>query len=341
MNQPLKVAVAGAGYFARFHHDGWARLPDAELVGVADLDLAKAQAAAAPYPGVRAFADVARMLDETGAELLDIATPPDSHLALVKLAAERKLPAICQKPLAATLSEAVRIADVAAAAGSLLIVHENFRFEPWWREARRLIDEGRFGRLHGLAFRLRPGDGQGPSAYLDRQPYFQTMPRFLVHETAIHFIDVARFLLGEVEAAFADLRRLNPAIAGEDAGMFILRHADAARSLFDGNRLNEHVAENMRLTMGEGWLEGEGGVLRLDGFGRLWWKPHGGPEAEHAYAWENRGFAGDSVRLLQAHVLAHLRHGAPLENEARAWLRNMEVEEAVYASAALGRWVEV
>jgi predicted dehydrogenase len=166
------------------------------------------------------------------------------------------------------------------------------------------------------------------------------MPRFLVHETAIHFIDVFRFLMGEVEAVFADLRRLNPAIAGEDAGLFVLRHEGGGRSLFDGNRLNEHVAENMRLTMGEGWLEGDAGVLRLDGAGRLWWKPHGGPEAAHAYAWQTHGFAGDSVRLLQAHVLAHLLRGAPLENDARAWLRNVEIEEAVYASAQLGRWVE-
>jgi D-apiose dehydrogenase len=268
MSGRLKVAVAGAGYFARFHHDGWARLPEAELVGIADLDLEKARAAAAAVPGARAFDSVERMLDETGAELLDIATPPQSHAALARIAAARRLPAICQKPLAPTYAEAVDLVEAAEAAGILLVAHENFRFQPWWREARRLLDDGRFGRLHGVAFRLRPGDGQGPSAYLDRQPYFQTMPRLLVHETAIHFIDVFRFLLGEVEAAFADLRRLNPAIAGEDAGMFILRHAGAARSLFDGNRLNEHVAENMRLTMGESWLEGEGGVLRLDGFGR-------------------------------------------------------------------------
>ena len=340
MSARVKVAVAGAGYFARFHHDGWARLADAELVGVADLDLAKAEAAAAAHPGVRPFADVARMLDETGAELLDIATPPASHLALVELAAARRLPAICQKPLAATYAEALKVTEAAEAAGTLLVAHENFRFQPWWREAKRLIAEGRLGRLHGVAFRLRPGDGQGPRAYLDRQPYFQTMPRFLVHETAIHFIDVFRFLMGEVQAAFADLRRLNPAVAGEDAGLFILRHEAAERSLFDGNRLNEHQAENMRLTMGEGWLEGEAGVLRLDGAGRLWWKPHGEAEAEHAYDWQARGFAGDSVRLLQAHVLDHLRSGAPLENAARAWLRNLEVEEALYASARLGRWVE-
>ena len=41
--------------------------------------------------------------------------------------------------------------------------------------------------------------------------------------------------------------------------------ASGATGLFDGNRLNDHVAANPRRTMGEGWLEGSGGVLRLDG----------------------------------------------------------------------------
>ncbi|MEZ5740638.1 MAG: hypothetical protein R3E68_15060 [Burkholderiaceae bacterium] len=54
---------------------------------------------------------------------------------------------------------------------------------------------------------MRLGDGQGPEAHLSRQPYFQQMPRFLVHETAIHFIDSFRFPLGEVGPT-ARLRRL-------------------------------------------------------------------------------------------------------------------------------------
>jgi predicted dehydrogenase len=164
-----------------------------------------------------------------------------------------------------------------------LVVHENFRFAPWFRECRRLIDSGFFGRVHGISFRLRPGDGQGPRAYLERQPYFQTMPQFLVRETAVHFIDTFRYLLGEVEAVSARLRRLNPAIAGEDCAHIVFEFGDARTGLFDGNRLNDHVADNPLLTMGEMWLEGERGVLRLDGQARLWFKPHGGTEVEHPY----------------------------------------------------------
>ncbi|MEZ5906603.1 MAG: hypothetical protein R3C69_16410 [Geminicoccaceae bacterium] len=86
-------------------------------------------------------------------------------------------------------------------------------------EIRRQLEGRANRRLFQASFRLRTGDGQGPRAYLDRQPYFQQMGRFLVHETAIHFIDVFRFLLGEPEAVLARLVRLNPAIAGEDAGV--------------------------------------------------------------------------------------------------------------------------
>lgn len=330
-HRPLRIGVIGAGYFARFQHEAWARLPDAELVAICDQDMSRARAAAGD--GIATFSDIATMLGETDLDLVDIATPPQTHLDLVRAATGRGLPVICQKPLAPTYDEAIAVVETAENAGTLLVAHENFRFQPWFREAKRLIDEGWLGTLHSIAFRMRPGDGQGPRAYLDRQPYFQQMPRFLVHETAIHFIDTFRFLMGEVAAVTAQLRRINPAIQGEDAGYILFDFAAGTTGLFDGNRLNDHSADNTRRTMGEMWLEGENGVLRLDGMGRLWWKPHGETEGEHRYDWTDSGFAGDCVHALQKHVLAHLRDGAALENTGRAYLRNIAIEEAVYRSA--------
>ena len=337
-DRPLKVAVIGAGYFAQFHHDAWARLPGAELVAIADQDGNRAAVASSSH-GAKAFTNVEAMLDEARPDLVDIATPPASHLELVGSVAARGLPAICQKPLAPTYDEAVRVVEMAEQAGSLLVVHENFRFQPWYREMARLIKARHLGDLHGVAFLLRPGDGQGAEAYLGRQPYFQTMERFLVHETAIHFIDTFRYLLGEVTGVMARLRRLNPHIAGEDGGVIMFDFKGQRTGLFDGNRLNDHVAENTRLTMGEMWLEGSAGVLRLDGSGGSYWKPHGGAEAVHDYVWQDQGFAGDSVYALQKHVLAHLTQGAPLENTARDYLRNLKIEEAVYRSSAEGCYI--
>ena len=340
--KPLRVAVAGAGYFCQFQLDGWKRIPGVELAGICNRDVSKAQALAARFGVPQVFADLKPMLDATQPDLLDIVTPPVTHAEYVGEAARRGIAAICQKPFGRTHAEAKALAEAAARAGVLLAIHENFRFMPHFREMKRWIDAGRLGTLHSVAFRLRPGDGQGPEAYLARQAYFQEMPRFLVFETAIHFIDTFRYLMGEARAVTARLRRVNPAIAGEDAGYILFEFESGATGLFDGNRLNDHVAQNPRRTMGEGWLEGAAGVLRVDGDARLWWKAHQQPETEHPY---ERGrddtFGGGACDALQAHVVRHLREGAALENSGADYLANMRIMEAVYASHEAGRRIEI
>lgn len=335
MNQ--RVVLVGAGYWARFQVEGW-RDAGAPLVAICNRHLEAAEALARRYGVPRCYSNVATMLDAERPTLVDVVLPPVAQEAAVRAALERAVPTICQKPFGTDLAQAEAMVAMAQAAQVPLVVHENFRFAPWFRELRRLIDDGFFGRLHGVSFRLRPGDGQGPHAYLDRQPYFQQMPEFLVRETAVHFIDTFRFLMGEVRAVTARLRRLNPVIAGEDAGLLIFEFDDDRTGLFDGNRLNGHPATNPRRTMGEMWIEGERGTMRLDGEARLWWQPHGGSEAPHAYEdGAGRGAFGGASTALQAHVLAHLEQGAPLENAARDYLANLHVQAAVYASHASGR----
>jgi hypothetical protein len=65
-------------------------------------------------------------------------------------------------------------------------------------------------------------------------------------------------------------------IAGEDAGLIIFEFDDERTGLFDGNRLNDHVASNPAARWARCGSKGRAGVLRLDGDARLWWKPHHG-----------------------------------------------------------------
>ena len=345
MSRPLRVAAVGAGYFSQFQYLGWrnmARDGLVEVVGLANRDRAKGQALAARFGVPRVCSTVEELLDATRPDLLDVITSPPTHRPFVRAAVERGVAVICQKPFGIDYADAVAITELAEAAGVPLVVHENFRWEPWYREARRLIDQGVLGVLHSVSFRLRPGDGQGSQAYLDRQPYFQTMPRLLIVETGIHWIDTFRYLMGEVRAVTAQLRRVNPVIAGEDAGYVVFEFEGGAAGIFDGNRCNVHVAADPRRTMGECWLEGSRGVLRLDGDARLFFKPHHGSEYEHAY---ERGpedtFGGGACESLQRHVVSHLAHGTPLENTARDYLVNLKAQEAVYRSHADGRRIEL
>ncbi len=341
-----RVAMVGAGYWAQFQLQGW-RDAGAPVQALCNRSAAPAAALAERFAVLRCYSQVEEMLDTEHPTLLDVVLPPEAQEPVLRAALQRGIPTICQKPFGNSWAQAQALCALAQAQSTPLVVHENFRFAPWFRECRRLIDSGFFGRLHGISFRLRPGDGQGPRAYLERQPSFQTMPQFLVRETAVHFIDTFRFLLGGVVAVTARLRQLNPVIRGEDAGLILFEFADDCSGLFDGNRLNDHPADNPRCTMGEMWLEGERGVLRLDGQARLWWKPHQVDEAEHSYERGTQGpgsgpfsgpFGGASTAL-QAHVLAHLRDGSALENTAHDYLENLRVQAAVYHAHASGQRV--
>jgi D-apiose dehydrogenase len=340
----MKIAVVGAGYFSQFHLEGWRDMPllppspQVQLVSLCDLDLAKASRLAAQFGLTQVFDDVAQMLDATQPDLVDVAVPPAAQAEVLKEVISRRIPVVCQKPFGVDYAQAVALTEQAEAANVSLIVHENFRFMPWYREAKRLVDLGQLGTLYNVSFRLRTGDGQGPDAYLDRQPYFQTMPRLLVLETAIHYIDTFRFLVGEVDAVYAKLRRLNPVIAGEDAALITFEFANGAAGLFDGNRLVDHVAANPRRTLGEMWLEGSAGVLRLDGDARLWWKPRHDDEVLHVYdSGGTQSFGGGACGRLQAHVVNALATSSPIENTARNYLHNLRVQEAIYASHHSGR----
>lgn len=337
-SDPLRVGIIGAGYFSRFHHDAWARIAGAVPVASVDRDIAKAR-----ETGGRAFDDAQAMLDEVRPDIVDIVTPPQTHLGLIRKAlAARPKAVICQKPFCLSLDEAEEAARLSEAAGIPLVVHENFRVQPWYRAIRAALAGGEIGRVLQLTFRLRPGDGQGARAYLDRQPYFQKMERFLVHETAVHWIDTFRFLLGEPKAVMADLRQMNPAIAGEDAGYVLFAYPQGVRALFDGNRLLDHAAENTRCTMGEALVEGTEGTLELKGDGSVHLRRFGARETREILpASAHRGFGGDCVSALQSHVVRALLEGAPLENTARDYLPVIAQEAAIYASSEARRWVEL
>jgi predicted dehydrogenase len=338
MQHPLRVATFGAGYFSQFHYRAWRRMDDVQLVGVCDRDLAQAQAAADRYGIAAAFPVLVDMLDAVKPSVLDIITPPATHLDAIGMAAERGIDVICQKPFCGDLATAEQAVAIAEATGIRLIVHENFRFQPWYGELRSLIDNGRIGKVHGAVFRLRPGDGLGPQAYLDRQPYFRQMPRFMIHETGIHYVDVFRFLFGEVFAVTARLRRLNPGIAGEDAGIVVMEMADGVHAVLDGNRLSDHKATNRRRTLGEMLIEGDRGVLRLTGDGEILLRRQGsGDEQPIDYPWRDEDFGGDCVYLTQRAAADALMGRAQPVNAARDYLVNLRIEEAIYASDNQGR----
>ncbi|KIC46434.1 dehydrogenase [Ruegeria sp. ANG-S4] len=338
IKQEIRVACVGAGYFSKFHYESWSRMPGAVPVAACNRDISKANAT-----GLSAYDDLSEMLRTEKPDLVDIILPPIAQADAIRTALRSGIKwLICQKPFCQSLEEAEAVVAEAEAIGTTIIVHENFRFQPWYRTIRNAMSEGRIGTPQQATFRLRPGDGQGPRAYLDRQPYFQEMPRFLVHETAVHWIDTFRFLFDAPSAVYADLRRVNPVISGEDAGYILFDHPNGLKALFDGNRCLDHSAENLRQTMGEALIEGTEGSLVLNGDGSVELRPFGKQTSQQVLPPSTHdGFGGDCVHALQSHVISGLLKGTPLENTARDYLDVIRIEEAIYRSAAEGRKINL
>jgi D-apiose dehydrogenase len=333
---PLRGIAIGAGYFSHYQYEAWSRIPEVRILAVVNRSVERAREVASKFaiPRAESLADLPSLLDELRPDFVDIITPPETHLELVRLAASRGIAVICQKPLAPTWEEAIAVVDAARGGGIRFLVHENWRWQPWYREIRRQLDAGTLGRLHSISVRMRMGDGWQPDAYLARQPFFRTYPRLLIHETGVHFLDTFRYLGGEVSSVYARLQKRNPDIAGEDAGQVVCAFASGATAILDASRYNEAETADPRYTFGTVRVDGSAGHLELDTEGNLTLKPLGA-EARHLdYRHERRGFAGDCVYALQRHFVDCLLSGAPFESTGEDYLKSVALAEACYRSQA-------
>lgn len=339
MTNPLRVAIAGLGYFSQFHIAAWRAHPNVRIVGACDPDPSKAKGHDFPCS-----ASLGELIETHDPDIVDIIAPPPAHAALIGDAIAEGRWIVCQKPFATSLAEAQALAARALDANATLIIHENFRFQPWYRALKDFLSTGTMGRIYQARFALRPGDGRGPEAYLARQPAFQFMPRLLIHETGVHFIDLFRWLFGDVTSVYADLEQLNPAIAGEDSGLLLLGHESGVRSIFDGNRLGDHVAENPRKTMGELQIEGEGGTLTMGGDGALLFRPFGARDLTriaNPYPVDETSFGGGCVAALINHVIDARLSGKVPENLAHDYLHVAKACNAAYQSAETGQKIQI
>jgi predicted dehydrogenase len=122
---------------------------------------------------------------------------------------------LCQKPIAEERSELLSMIETCDRASVRFMIHENWRFRPWYPALRAAIEAGDNGRPIRLRLSHRDTRALRPDGFND-QPFFREMPRLILFEMGCHLIDTARFLLGEVATVFATLGRFGSGHVGED-----------------------------------------------------------------------------------------------------------------------------
>jgi predicted dehydrogenase len=144
----VRAAVVGVGYLGRFHAEKYRAHHGTELVGVADVDAARAKEVASAL-GVRAFTDHRELLGLV--DCASVAVPTQFHHAVARDLLEGGVDVLVEKPLTSTLEEGKQLVELAVRGGRVLQVGHLERFNPAFVALDGVVHQPRFIECHRLA----------------------------------------------------------------------------------------------------------------------------------------------------------------------------------------------
>ena len=312
----VRVGVIGTGVMGAHHAATlWGNVSGAELVAVADADLARARAVAATLPGAAVAADAHAVIADPGVDAVVIASHDSTHAELTRAAVAAGKPVLCEKPLAPTVAECVAIVSEEGDAG-LISVGFMRRFDPAYADLKTALVTGPLGRpllLHCVSRGVSAAPG--------------TTSEYSVTGAAIHEFDIVPWLLGAPIVEVSWHAPLSSPSAGgpQDPQLVLLRTADGVLTTLE-----------VFLNAGYGYDIGcevvcEHGVLALAPTARVVASHAGSASAAHPADWRPR-FA-DAYRIELQAWIESIADGVPSPlPSARAGLAATAVAEAVIAS---------
>lgn len=253
-----KFAVLGTGFWSTYQLAGWAELEHVKPIAFYNRTLHKADALAKQFGVEHVYDNVEELFDNHAHELdfVDIITDVDTHALLTEKAASRGIQVICQKPIAKTLSLAAQMVDVCAVNGVQLYIHENFRFQAPIRKIKSLLDSHVIGQVFKATVSFCSG-----FPVFNNQPFLKELEEFILTDIGSHILDIARYLLGEVESVYCQVNRVNQEIKGEDAAYVLMRMKSGASCFVEMSYASVPEKEPFPQTLIK--IEGADGTIHL------------------------------------------------------------------------------
>jgi predicted dehydrogenase len=211
MNRPLRFAVIGCGFWAKYQISAWMELEGVELVALYNRTIEQADELASLFNVPRTYDNIDLLFTQETIDFVDIITDVATHAHFTKLAAQRGIAVICQKPMAVDLAEAASMLEFCRNRRVPLYIHENFRWQTPIRKVKEILET----KVIGRPFKAKISYC---SAFpvLEKQPFLANLEHFILTDVGSHILDVSRFLFGEPRSVYCQTRRINPRLKGED-----------------------------------------------------------------------------------------------------------------------------
>lgn len=329
----LNIALFGAGRIARVHAPNIAAHPWAVLRVVVDVDLAAAEALAAPH-GALATTQPEAVLADPAVHAVLIASPSATHADLIERAVAAGKPVFCEKPIDLDVARAAACVRQVEAAGVLVFMDFNRRFDPNHAAVYQAVRAGEAGAVELVAITSR--DPEPPPV-----GYLEGSPGALFRETMVHDCDMARWLLGEepVEVFAMASCLIEPAFRalGEvDTAVVVLRTASGKLC---------QINNSWRATYGyDHRIEvlGSGGMVRSDNVRRTTLERYdAGTERRDVPLYFFPERYAESYRLALDHFVDVAQHGTEPFITAEDGRRAQVLAEAARQSALSGQPVPI
>ncbi len=333
--------MIGAGTWSNNQLTAWQAVDGAIIIALCDRDEARLKATAAQFDIGQTFRDAAVMFSQAELDFVDICTRPMSHAELCRLAADHGLNILCQKPFCTSFAEAQRVIAYCHKAGVRLMINENFRWQGWYRTLKELLDSAVIGQPFHASLHHRQNVTM--PRFNHNQTYFQEMPRLIVYEMGIHYLDVMRFLFGDPTSLYARLHHISQETAGEDVEIVVLSYPDmtavmqhswASRPvpMLDYQASDDALPKPPPLFGVDGTL----GTINLQSDGCLTVRTHDGLIQQFTF---DASVQHESRRSTQQHYIECLCNNVLFESDPGDTLKTLQLVYAAYESASTGQVV--
>jgi myo-inositol 2-dehydrogenase / D-chiro-inositol 1-dehydrogenase len=190
----LNVGVVGTGKIGQEHIRRLTEtLAGARIVAVSDADSARAKEVAAKLAGAKAYPTGEELIAAKEVDAVIVASWGDTHAAYVLAAIKARKPVFCEKPMATTETDCSAIVDAEAGFGRRLVqVGFMRRFDAQYRAMKEAIQKGAVGAP--LMFHSIHRNASAPAHF---------KATMAITDTAVHDIDIARFVLNDEPVAIA------------------------------------------------------------------------------------------------------------------------------------------